>query len=101
MSTLLTITAHSIDELEWKTNEIKTYLIGQGLKLKLCWFMQEEAFKMSLPVCQFNSQIFKNSKRNLLSSSLAAAAILLLHMKLMMKMAFYTELTRLIILSLY
>ena len=73
MSTLLTITAHSIDELEWKTNEIKTYLIGQGLKLKLCWFMQEEAFKMSLPVCQFNSQIFKNSKRNLLSSSLAAA----------------------------
>ena len=25
MSTLLTITAHSIDELEWKTNEIKTY----------------------------------------------------------------------------
>lgn len=73
MSTLLTITAHSLDELEWRTNEVKMYLLSQGLKINLCWFMQEEAFTMSLPLCKYDEEIFKKSKRNILSSSLASA----------------------------
>ena len=73
MGLLLTITGATRQELEWKFNETKMFLISQDLRLKLCRFRQEEALLMSLPFCNINTDIFKRCRRNVLTSSLASA----------------------------
>lgn len=73
MGILLTITAKSKKELDWKFNETKMFLTSQDLRLKACWFRQEEAFLMSLPYCNINMDIFRCCRRNILTSSLASA----------------------------
>lgn len=73
MGIILTITGASQKELDWKYNETKMFLISQDLRLKPCWFRQEEAFLMTLPFCNINMDIFKQCRRNILTSSLASA----------------------------
>ncbi|MDO5398872.1 MAG: PrgI family protein, partial [bacterium] len=72
MGILLTITAYSQKELEWKLNEVKMFLLSQDLRMKLCWFEQEQALLMSMPLCRFDEKIFKKCRRNILTSSLAS-----------------------------
>ncbi|MDD6484020.1 MAG: hypothetical protein PUF72_05535 [Clostridiales bacterium] len=73
MAVLLTIMADDPESLAYKINEIKLYLLSRDMKLKLCWFQQEQSFLMSLPICKWDDNIFEKSKRNVLSSSLASA----------------------------
>ena len=73
MSILLTISASSLEELKWKKNELKNYLVAHDLKAKFCDFQHEQAFLSSLPLCDWNANIFNKSKRNVLTSSLASA----------------------------
>lgn len=70
---LLTITGSSLDELEWKVQEIKKFMVSHDFKLKVANFQQEECYKMSLPLCYLNKNIFNKAKRNALSSALASA----------------------------
>lgn len=72
MSIMLTVTARSVKELEWKVNEVKQFLVSQDLRLKPCLFQQEEALLMYLPLCEINESIFKKSRRNILTGSLAS-----------------------------
>lgn len=73
MATLITLTAHSLSELEWKMTEIRNFLRAHDLDMKPCYFQQEEAFLSSLPLCDCNKDIFKKSRRNILNSDLASA----------------------------
>lgn len=73
MATLLTICAGSLEELNWKFGEIKRHLIKHDLKIKQCLFQQIDAYKMALPLCQYEKGIFAKSRRNVLTSSLAGS----------------------------
>lgn len=73
MGVMLTISAASEKELEWKVNEVKMFLLSQDLKLKLCWFQQEDALLMTMPLCYINDNLFKKMRRNVLTSGAASA----------------------------
>lgn len=72
MSTLVTITADSKEMLEWKYQEIESYMQSLDMNLKACSFQHEQAFLSSLPLCAINNSIYKKSRRNILTSSLAS-----------------------------
>lgn len=72
-STMVTITAKSLEELNYKYSEIKRHCLRQSMKIKQCTFQQADAFKATLPLCEYNKGIWTKSKRNILTSSLAAA----------------------------
>lgn len=73
MSTMITITADSKEELKVKYTEIKQHLIRNSMNLKQCVFQQLDSFSASLPICKPNSGIWKKSRRNILTTSLAAS----------------------------
>lgn len=73
MSMLFTICAETPEELKMKMSAVKAYLLTQGLTLKECIFLQEEAFNAALPICKLPKSIYKASKRNILTSDLASA----------------------------
>lgn len=70
---MLTITAHTLEELNYKYDVIRRHLIKQTMSLKPCLFQQLDAFTASLPLCKPNPTIWKKSKRNIVTSSLASA----------------------------
>lgn len=73
MGVLLTISAGSEKELEWRTQQTKTFLLSQDLRLKTFIFQQEDAFLMSLPICQIKDNLFKKMRRNILTRDAASA----------------------------
>lgn len=72
-STMVTITAKSLEELNYKYAEIKRHCVRQSMKIKQCTFQQADAFKATLPLCEYDKGIWAKSKRNILTSSLASA----------------------------
>lgn len=73
MSTLITITASSLEELEDRQEAIKNFLLSRNLSMVCCRFKQEDAFLMSLPICKLDANLYAKSKRNILTSGLASA----------------------------
>ena len=73
MGTMITITAHSLSELNYRYQAIKDHLIKHDLKIKRCFLQQKDAFLSTLPICKYNSGIWRKSRRNVLTSSLASA----------------------------
>ena len=72
MNTLLTITADSLEELEWRTNEMKKLLLSQDMEAVSCHFRQEQALLSALPLVSLEKKLFDRSKRNILTSSVAS-----------------------------
>ena len=73
MATMITITAASLQELNYKYNEIKKHCIRNSMKIKQCLFQQLDGFHAALPLCQYDRGIWSKSRRNILTSSLASA----------------------------
>lgn len=69
---LLTVTASSLEMLERKVDASRAHLKKQYLDVRPCWFQQMEAFHMALPLCAPHPGIFRKSRRNALTSSLAS-----------------------------
>lgn len=72
MNLLLTITADSLEELEWRTNEMKKLMISQDMEVVSCHFREEQAFLSALPLMSLDKSLFERSKRNLLTTSVAS-----------------------------
>lgn len=72
MNVLLTITADSLDELEWRTNEMKKLMLSQDMEAVSCHFRQEQALLSALPIVSLEKKLFERSKRNILTSSVAS-----------------------------
>ena len=72
INTLVTITANSLEELEWRTNEIKKLLLSQDMEAVSCHFREEQALLSVLPLVSLDKKLFERSKRNLLTSSAAS-----------------------------
>lgn len=72
MSILITITAETVEELEWREREMKKMLISQDLNLTACMFREEQAFISSLPLVSFEKHLYELSKRNVLTVGAAS-----------------------------
>lgn len=69
---MLTITAYSMQALKSRIRDVKEKLVRNDLTLDPIWFQQAEAFKVSLPICKYNSSFWRECRRNILTSSLAS-----------------------------
>lgn len=67
-SVLFTITADDLTELERRFHEFEKNAKGSGYKVVRCDFRMQEAFMSSLPTCSLEKQLYKHSKRNVLTS---------------------------------
>lgn len=72
ISTLLTVTAETEEELEWRISEMKRLMISQDLEVMRCTFREEEALLSALPLVSLSKALFQKSKRNALTAGVAS-----------------------------
>lgn len=72
MNLLITVTAPTVDELDWKVSEMRKLMVSQDLQADPCAFQQEQAFLSSLPLVSMEKKLYERSKRNLLTSGAAS-----------------------------
>lgn len=72
MNILITITADTLEELEWRTNEMKKLLLSQDMEAVTCHFREEQALLSALPLVSLDKKLFERSKRNILTTSVAS-----------------------------
>lgn len=72
LNLLITITADSIDDLEWKSAEMKNLLLSQDMDVQTCSFCEEQAFLSSLPLVSLERRLYERSKRNVLTLGAAS-----------------------------
>ena len=72
LNLLITVTADSVDELEWKCAEMKKLLLSQDMDVQPCYFCQEQAFLSSLPLVSLERRLYERSKRNVLTLGAAS-----------------------------
>ena len=71
-SVLVTVTADSLEDLEWRTSEVRRMMASQDMALQVCRFRQEDALRSVLPLCREDRKLFAGSRRNMLTSSVSA-----------------------------
>ena len=72
MNLLITITASTLEELQWRIQEMKKLLISQDMDIRSCLFLQEQGFLSTLPLANLDKKLFSLSKRNVLTSGAAS-----------------------------
>lgn len=72
LNLLITVTADSIDDLEWKSAEMKKLLLSQDMDVQTCSFCEEQAFLSSLPLVSLERRLYERSKRNVLTLGAAS-----------------------------
>ena len=72
MSVLITITADNLEELEWRTNEMKKLLLSQDMEAVSCHFREEQALLSALPLVRLDTRLYKRSHRNVLTTGVAS-----------------------------
>ena len=72
LNLLVTITAGSVEDLEWKCAEMKKLLLSQDMDVQTCSFCQEQAFLSSLPLVSLEKRLFERSRRNVLTLGAAS-----------------------------
>ena len=71
-NTLVTVTADTQENLEWRISEVRRLMISQDMDIRICRFRQEQALLSILPFCKLDKKLFEASKRNMLTSSSAS-----------------------------
>lgn len=72
ISTMLTLTGDSAEELRQKYRTVRDALLRCDLKLSRCWFQQEKAFLAALPLAAYDRDLFTKSRRNITGSQLGS-----------------------------
>lgn len=73
LSLLITVTADSVEDLEWRVDELKKLLTSQDMSCQVCLFRQEQGLHSALPLCALEKDLYLQSRRNLLTSAAASA----------------------------
>lgn len=73
MNILITVTADTAEDLEWRERELRKLLISQDLNILTCSFREEQAFLSALPLTNLEKHLYNRSKRNVLTSGAASA----------------------------
>ena len=69
---IVTVTADTLDNLEWRIAEVQRLMVSQDMDIRLCRFRQEEAMLAVMPFCQLDKKLFERGKRNMLTSAAAS-----------------------------
>lgn len=69
---LVTVTAASARDLDWRIRELRKLCISQDMDIQLCSFQQEAAFLSALPLCSPDKALFRKYRRNMLTGSAAS-----------------------------
>lgn len=69
---LITITAETAEDLEWREREMRKLLLSQDLNLSTCSFREEQAFLSALPLTNLEKHLYGRSKRNVLTTGAAS-----------------------------
>lgn len=72
MSLLITITATSIEDLEWREKEMRKLLLSHDMNVCACTFREEQAFLSALPLVSLDKHLYDRSKRNVLTTGAAS-----------------------------
>lgn len=72
MNLLITITADTVEDLEWREREMRKLLLSQDLNIVTCSFHEEQAFLSALPLVSMEKHLYERSKRNVLTSGAAS-----------------------------
>ena len=72
LNLLVTVTADTVEDLEWKVSEMKKLLLSQDMDVQVCFFCQEQAFLSSLPLTALDRRLYDRSKRNALTMGVAS-----------------------------
>lgn len=72
MNILVTVTADTLENLEWRVAEVRRLMISQDMDLRICRFRQEEAMSAVMPFCNIDRKLFERGKRNVLTSAAAS-----------------------------
>lgn len=72
LNLLITVTAPTVDELEWKVSEMKKLLMSRDMDVCSCAFHEEQAFLSSLPLVSMEKHLYERSKRNALTTGVAS-----------------------------
>ena len=72
MSILITVTAYTPEELEWRERELKKMLISQDINISACTFREEAAFLSSLPLVSLEKHLYNRARRNVLTTGAAS-----------------------------
>lgn len=72
MNLLITITADTVEDLEWREREMRKLLLSQDLNIVTCSFREEQAFLSALPLATMEKHLYERSKRNVLTSGAAS-----------------------------
>ena len=72
MNILITVTADTPEDLEWREREMRKLLVSQDLNVTTCSFREEQAFLSALPLTSLEKHLYNCSKRNVLTSGAAS-----------------------------
>ena len=72
MSILITVTAYTPEELEWRERELKKKLVSQDINISACTFREEAAFLSSLPLVSLEKHLYNRARRNVLTTGAAS-----------------------------
>lgn len=72
LNLLVTITANTVEELEWRQAEMKKLLLSQDMNVCTCSFREEQAFLSALPLVALERKLYERSKRNVLTLGAAS-----------------------------
>lgn len=72
MNTLITITANSPAELDYREKEMRKLLLSHDIGCATCTFREEQAFLSALPLASLEKHLFERSKRNVLTRGAAS-----------------------------
>lgn len=72
MNLLITITADTVEDLEWRELEMRKLLVSQDLNICTCHFREEYAFLSALPLTSIEKHLYERSKRNVLTAGAAS-----------------------------
>jgi len=72
ISLLITVTAASAEDLEWRIAEMKKLLASQDMDTAVCSFSQEQAFLSALPLNSLDKTLYDRSHRNALTTGAAS-----------------------------
>ena len=72
LNLLITVTAPTVEDLEWKVSEMKKLLLSQDMNVSACHFREEQAFLSALPLVSMEKGLYERGKRSLLTGGAAS-----------------------------
>ena len=72
MNLMVTITATSVEDLEWREREMRKLLLSHDMGVCTCSFREEQAFLSALPLVSLEKHLYARSKRNVLTTGAAS-----------------------------